>query len=137
MAEDADIIRALFLRCQTLSVGSPALPITFPEPGAAYAPPEDGKYLRVDVFLNRPAWEGLTSGAMHQGLLQITVNWPRQDGVLAPVRIADQIKAHFPKALALVENGTKVTISGKPYPSSPITEPDRVTVPVTIPWQAV
>ncbi len=137
MAEDADIIRALFVRCQTLVVGSPALPITFPEQGATYEPPADGKYLRVDFFPNRPAWEGLTSGKMAQGLLQITVNWPSHDGILAPMRASDTVRAHFPKALPLIENGTKVTISGEPWATNPITEGDKVSVAVTIPWQAV
>lgn len=137
MAADNEIATALFERCTALSVGSPALPITFPEPASDYEEPADGKYIRADLFMNRPAWEGLTSGTMAQGLLQITLNWPRNDGLIAPLAIVEAIKAHFPKALALHSGQTKVTISGQPWSASPISEGDKVSFAITIPWQAV
>lgn len=137
MASDNDIAEALFARCATLSVGSPALPITFPEPGQPFVEPADGKYIRADLFLNTPAWQGLSGGKMAQGLLQLTLNWPRNGGLIAPLAIVEAIKAHFPKALPLISNGTKVTISGQPWSASPNSEPDQVSFAITIPWRAV
>jgi len=134
MANPADIASALLARCATLSVGSPALPIAYPEPKETFAPPSDGKYLEVAYFSNRPAWEGLSEGRMDQGLLQVTVVWPKNKGIVAPVRQAAEVMAHFPKGLPLA-NGVRV--SGQPYAASPLIDTSDVRIPVTIPWIAV
>ena len=133
MADPADIASALLARCATLSVGSPALPIAYPEAAETFSPPSDGKYLEVSYFSNRPAWEGLASGRMDQGLLQVTVVWPKNKGIVAPSRHASEVMAHFPKGLALADG---VRVSGQPYAASPLTDTSDVRIPVTIPWVA-
>lgn len=132
MADPADIASTLLARCATLSVGSPALPIAYPD--RPYTPPADGKYLEVSLFYNRPAWEGLSSGRMDQGLLQITVVWPKNSGIPGPMRHASDVIDHFPKGLALA-NG--VRISAQPYAASPLIDDSDVRVPVTVAWTAV
>jgi len=134
MAEPAEIASALFARCATISTGSPTLPVAYPESAATFTPPADGKYLEVAFFSNRPAWEGLASGRMDQGLLQVTVVWPKNKGIVGPSRHAASVMAHFPKGLALADG---VRVSGQPYASSPLIEASDVRVPVTIPWIAV
>lgn len=136
MAEIADVMRALFERCKTIDTGSPALPIVFPEPRDVFEPPADGKYLEVAFFSNRPAWEGKASGRMDQGLLQVTVVWPKNKGLLAPSRIAQAVIEHFPLALTLHEGSAKVTINRQPYQAAPLIEPSEVRIPVTISWTA-
>src|SRR5690349_4779075 len=133
MADPAEIASSLEARCATLEVGSPALPIAYPEPKQTFTPPADGKYLEVQLFYNRPAWEGLSSGRMDQGLLQITVVWPKNKGIPGPMRHAAEVMAHFTKGLALT-NGVRV--SGQPYATSPLIDASDVRVPVTIPWTA-
>ena len=134
MADPAEIASSLLARCATLEVGSPALPIAYPEPASTFEPPADGKYLEVSLFYNRPAWEGLSSGRMDQGLLQITVVWPKNMGLPGPLRHAAEVIDHFPKGQALADG---VRVSGQPYAASPLIDASDVRVPVTIPWIAV
>lgn len=136
MAAVADIMLALFARVETLDTGSPSLPIAFPEAGSTFKPPGDGKYIEVSFFSNRPAWEGLAEGRLDQGLLQLTVVWPKNKGLIAPGRIADAIVEHFPLALPMRQASANVRVTGQPWASSPLIELSEVRVPVTIPWTA-
>lgn len=131
MATPDQIAAALLTRCSTLAVGSPVLPIAMPD--EAFTPPESGKYLAVTIFDNRPAWEGLASGRLDQGLLQVTVVWPRKKGAVPAKQAAAAVMGHFPKALML---GNGVKVSGEPYVSTPILDDSETRVPVTIPWTA-
>jgi hypothetical protein len=131
MSDPADIATTLLARCSTLAVGSPALPIAYPD--VPFTPPDSGKYLEVSIFYNRPAWEGLKAGRMDQGILQVTVVGPKGQGIPALMRLASDVMDHFPKALALA-NG--VRIAGQPYASSPLLDAADSRVPVTIPWVA-
>lgn len=135
MADPAEIAEALLARCATLSVGSPALPVSYPD--VPFAPPADGKYLAVSYFTNRPAWEGLAAGRMDQGLLQVSVVWPRHLGVVKPSQAVAEVMAHFAKGTVLSSGNTKVTIDRQPWPASPLIEADKTTIPVTIQWNAV
>lgn len=137
MADPAEIAVALLARCETLSVGSPALPVQMPDVTSSAIPPADGKYLAVSYFTNRPAWEGLSEGRMDQGLLQVSVVWPRQQGLVKPSQAASEVMGHFPKGLNLSSGSTKVTIDREPFAASPILEADKTTIPVTISWKAV
>lgn len=136
VAAYADIVRALFARVETLVTGSPSLPFVLPEPTRTFVPPADGKYLEVAFHSNRPAWEGLSEGRLDQGLLQVTVIWPKNKGVLAPVRIADEIIAHFPLAHEMFHGSAKVKVTRQPWMASPLVDPSEVRIPVTIPWAA-
>lgn len=134
MADPAIVAGLLLARCATLSVGSPALPVAMPE--MSFTPPPDNKYLRVDFFANKPAWEGLGPETMDQGLLQVVVVWPWRKGIVAPRRIARDVMAHFPKELTLAADGVKVTINKAPYASSPVPDEPVSLTPVTISWVA-
>lgn len=134
MADPAVVATLLLERCATLSVGSPVLPVAMPE--MTFTPPSDGRYLRVDLFSNAPFWEGLASGRIDQGLLQVTVVWPRLKGLIAPARAAAEVMAHFPKGLRLHGSGVTVKINREPWAASPITEPDKSSTPVTVSWTA-
>lgn len=133
----AQVLDALLAQVDTLNVTSPDLPVAKPE--LSFDPKEqatDGKHLEVAFFPNRPAWEGVSAGVMDQGLLQIAVIWPKNQGLIAPVEIAEGIKAHFPKGLVLTSGTTQVKISRAPWVAQPLIERDRVSVPVTISWTA-
>lgn len=128
----AQYMDALFARCATIVTGSPTLPVAYPE--VAFTPPSDGKYLKVEDFSNKPAWEGLSSGSLAQGLLQITVVWPRGVGTIAPAQIAQTVIAHFNKGLSLFSGTSRVTITQEPYAASPLTDDISVRIPVTVSW---
>jgi hypothetical protein len=110
--------------------------VAYPEPSTTFAPPADGKYLAVSYFPNRPAAEGLSSGRVDQGLLQVSVVWPRNQGLIKPAQVVQAVIDHFPNGLALVSGSTRVKVSGNPWAAAPITDTDRVSFPVTIPWTA-
>lgn len=133
--EAAQIIDALLARCSGLAEGVPTLPIAMPE--ITFTPPASGKYLQVDFFANKPAWEGLSSGKLAQGMLQITVVWPRGAGIVASATAAQSVIDHFTKGLILRSGVAKVTISGEPWAATPISDPTEIRVPITIPWVAV
>jgi hypothetical protein len=132
--EAAQIMDALLARCATLAVGSPVLMISYPE--VPFTPPASGKYLQVDFFANRPAWEGLSSGKQAQGLLQITVIWPRGQGIIQAGQAAQSVMDHFAKGLNLLSGTTKVTINKEPWDASPMTDDAGLRIPITIPWVA-
>jgi hypothetical protein len=131
MASPDQIATALLARVATLVTGSPTLPVAYPD--RPFTPPADGKYLDVAVFFNRPAWEGVASGKVDQGLLQITVVWPRNTGIIKPMEVVSTVMAHFTKGATLT--GT-VKVAAEPYSASPIFEGSETRIPVTIPWTA-
>lgn len=135
MSAYADIQQALFDRVASLAL-NPALPVAWPEHASGFKAPSTGKYLRVDFFSNRPRWEGMASGRVDQGLLQITVVWPKAKGLIAPSQIADAIIAHFPLAHVMRHGSASVKVSGQPWAASPISEDKQALVPVTVPWMA-
>ena len=128
----AQYMDALFARCGSIDTGSPALPIAYPE--IAFTPPGDNKYLKVDFFANAPAWEGMSSGSLAQGLLQITVVWPHGVGIIAPAQIAQNVIDTFTKGLTLFSGTSRITVSKVPYAASPIMDDVTCRIPVIIAW---
>ncbi|WP_297803405.1 phage tail terminator-like protein [uncultured Brevundimonas sp.] len=122
---------ALLSRVGSL-VLSPVLPVAYP--GLSFAPPSDGKYLRAEVFHNAAKWEGATAGRMDQGLLQVTVVWPKGKPTIQPITVADAVMAHFAKGTEMVSQGRKVTVTAEPVMATPIYEDSSTLVPVTISW---
>lgn len=136
MASLPDVMQALFTHALTIPTGSPPLPICLPEPVETFDPPESGQYLDVQFFSNRPAWEGLSEGRLDQGLLQITVVWPKNHGLIGPGLIAELVRDHFRKGLPLRHGRTTVKIGPMPWIAAPLIEPAETRIPVTIPWTA-
>lgn len=131
MINMAEVGRLLFQRCEGLP-----LPVSLPEPRKTFDPPGDGRYYEVRFFPNRAAWEGVSSGVLGQGLLQINVVWPKNKGILAPYRAVNDAKVLFHKNLALFGDGVKVSISSEPADGQALTDASEVKVPVTIRWDA-
>lgn len=132
----AQIIDALLARLQALTL-DPELPVAWPD--VEFDPETDapdGKWLAVSFFPNRPAWEGVSSGKIDQGLLQITLVWPKGEGQIAPLQIIATVMGQFAKSLELVSGTTKVKVSAEPWVSPAITDNDRTSYPITVPWKA-
>lgn len=133
----AQIPDALLARLTTLQVGSPALPIAYPDVGfdpASDAP--DGKYIDADFKRNVALWEGLSAGVIDQGLFQLDVVWPKGAGVIAPNEAAQQVANHFAKDLVLVSGATRVKLNKEPVIASPLIEAHETRIPITISWVA-
>lgn len=131
----AAIAEAILARVATLDVGSPALTVAYPDipfdPSAV-----GGRYLQVDLFFNRPAWQGITDGRQDQGLLQVMVVVPRDGGLIAPMALAEAVAAHFPKGFDMTSGAVRVRVSEEPWITSPLVEGNQTRIPVTIPWKA-
>lgn len=138
MADLNHVRRALRDRLDAL-VLSPVLPIAWPEPTETFVPPS-GPYLVAKLLFNRPRFEGMSAsdGVLDQGLLQVDVVWPKNQGDAGAIDVAKAIRAHFTvdPALALFHGGTKTKITGQPYLSGPFSEDADLRVPVTVPWTA-
>lgn len=135
MADPAIVAGLLLARCETLNVGTPKMPVAMPD--VTFTPPTDGRYLRVDLFSNAPFWEGLSSGKIDQGLLQITVVWPKGKGLIVQARAVAQVLAHFHKGLKLFGPGARITVNREPWAASPLPGDVSTETPITISWTAV
>lgn len=133
MADPAVVAGLLLARCETLNVGSPKMPVAMPD--VAFSPPADGRYLRVDLFSNQPFWQGLTNGRVDQGLLQITVVWPKGKGIIKAKQAAKAVMDHFPKGLRLYGHGVRVKVYGEPWDATPLLGDTETETPITIPWR--
>lgn len=137
MSKAANIPAALLARLSSLAIGSPALPIAYPDrPFDPATQSLSGKYLQAAYFRNTPAFEGLASGVLDQGLLVVSVVFPKDGGVIAINQAAQAVADHFPKAAAYTSGGTRVKISREPVIGSPLQEGDKTIVAVTISWVA-
>lgn len=136
MALAADVATALLARAGTLTHGSPVMRKAMPD--VAPSPPLDPTkpYFRVDLFRNAPFWQGLNTGKIDQGLLQITVVWPEGQGIIKATQAADAVMAHFPKGLKLFSGTACVRISGEPWAAAPLMDASWTETPVTIPYTA-
>lgn len=134
MARDADVAAALLARCDLMKTEGPTLPVAMPD--ITFSPPADGRYLRVDLFRNAPFWSSLAGGKIGQGLLQVTVVWPKGKGIIQSGRVSDAVCDHFPKGLVLHTPSGPVKVSGDPWAATPLIDDTDTEVPVTIPWRA-
>jgi hypothetical protein len=134
--KDAQIYAALMDRVGTMAL-TPSCPVAYPD--ITFDPAKDapnGRYIEVRYFPNRPAWEGVSAGALDQGLLQLTLIMKAGQGILAPLELVAAIKAHFAKGTVMVNGQTKVTITREPWPSAPLVDATEVRTPITITWAA-
>jgi hypothetical protein len=131
MSTESDILAALLERLGTLTL-SPPLPIANPGIDFAGGP----NYLRADILLNQT--RQITIGGDPQqkrGILQVTVVWVKGQGLIKPLQAAGAVINHF-KNLVLWAGDTRITIDREPWAASPMQEPDRVEIPVSISWYA-
>lgn len=139
MSKASEIPDALLTHLSSLVVGSPPMPIAMPD--IAFTPPSDEEgdplpYVEAGYFRNAPLWEGMTEGVMDQGLLVLSVMWPKGQGVIAMNAAAQAVADHFPKDLRLRSGSTGVKINKEPVIASPLPEGDKTIVAVRISWVA-
>lgn len=129
-----DVATALLQHCEKLKFGNPQMKRAMPD---ADFTPEAGKpYYRIDLFRNAPFWTGLSAGKIDQGLMQVTVVWPKGQGIIKSSRAADAVLAHFPKNLKLTLGTARVKI-GQGWVAAPLLDEAWTETPVTIPWTAL
>lgn len=116
---------------------SPPLAVAFPD--ILFTPPVGVPYLDVAHLPNRTDTATIGDGGSQrlQGFLQVAVMWPAGDGgAILASNLAGQVLAHFAKGSRFSSDGTLVRIIRAGWVSPPLTEPDRLRVPVSIPYVA-
>lgn len=104
---------------------------------ASFKPPAGVPYQRAELLPAIPDnVSNMTSFYRDQGLYQVTLMYPLDEGPNPAEARGELIKARFPKGLQIVQDGVTVTISGTPYCQIATRDGDRWSVPVRIPYYA-
>lgn len=109
---------------------SPELPIAWP--GISFDPSDTGMWLEVSLFPNEPldpVWDS-DGCALQRGFLQVLVGYRPGLGQVRASEIADAVITHFGKGTAL----GPVIVKKKPWQSPPLTDPEKLYIPITIPY---
>jgi hypothetical protein len=135
----AQIADALLTHALLMEAQGPKLPVSVPEPAETFVPPVDAfgnalAYLEVTNLPNRDKWQGLRHGRIRQGLFQVTVVWPKNQGSIRPLEAAGLVEAHFAKNTALVSGDAQVRIAKEPWTADAIPGDIDSRYPVTIEW---
>lgn len=107
-----NIEAALFARVASLDL-TPARQVAWPN--VSFTPPAVA-YIEVVHFPNRPQRVFLRGSDPHfrQGILQLTVRAPLNEGAASATRIVGEVAQHFPADLALYSEGLKVKVQAAP-----------------------
>lgn len=125
--------KALEVRLKALS---PALATAW-ENEAFNPPGASTPYQRVSLLPARPDNPEQGGGFYReQGILQISLCYPRGKGTKAAGDRAEALRAHFPRALSLTADGVVVTIENTPAVAPHLIDADRYVVPVSVRWFA-
>lgn len=110
-----------------------ALPLPVSYPGIVFNSPTEGAWLELRWFPNETQNYGTADNApsLLQGFGQVSVCCRPGKGIMAALATVRQVIAYFPKGMEL----DRVRIDRKPWASSVLEQPDRVEIPVTIPWR--
>jgi hypothetical protein len=99
--------------------------------------PPDLPYLEPQ-FISTPRRNTQTEQEVpyEAGIFQVSINFPRGSGLGTWIKIAGQIKEHFPTATVLRRNGVEVKVSGAVRIPAPLYDGDKAAIPVQIPFTA-
>lgn len=100
------------------------------EPGAA-------PYWRISHIPNQPIERAVTLDCTEwQGLLQVTLSFPLNEGRGNAQSVADLIAQHFAPPLTLTGTTLKVSVAAPVYAAAGRPEGGRWELPVTVSWSA-
>lgn len=107
-------------------------------PGIPYTPVDGKPYIDTALLPNKTDTIGISDGsAKHMGILQLSLMWPVNRGVIKPMDDAGEIIQHFRKGTLIYSNGVKVQINKQPWASPPLQEEDRVRIPISVPYTSI
>lgn len=115
---------------------SPELAVSFP--GIGFSPADGVTYLEAVLLPNATVTRSVNTGGanQYQGIIQVSVMHPIGTGAIAAMDVAGQVIEHFTRGTALQGDDFAVRIIKQPWAAPPMTEPDRIRVPVSIPYIA-
>ena len=107
------------------------LPISYP--AVHFVPPNTGEWLELIAFWNGSENYAVQSDApyIESGFFRIVV-CSRSQGLMTAQRIADKAVKYFPKGTVF----SAASVEEMPSIGSPLQEPDKIIVPVTVSWRA-
>jgi len=130
MTIEANIFKALCERMETFAGG-----YSIAYPNVKFTP-TDATYIEVAHLPNGFAYEGISEAKAHQGILQLTVVSPEQEGAIAPKTIAGNLADHFAKDSQFYETGVAVKVTNNPSIGQTLPDQGKARTPVTINYQA-
>lgn len=112
---------------------SPPIPVI--HQGVHGTPPDDGVWLETRFFPNKPENYGLPNQGptAHRGMCQVSVCYRPGAGIVNGLEVGGAVVEAFAKGTAL----GRAKVNVKPSISSVLTQPERVSHPVTIPYLAI
>lgn len=130
---DADIWNAFSLAVEAFANSqSPAVPLI--AQGVGGEPPSEGLWIETKFFPNKSENYGLAARGptILKGFCQVSIGCRPGVGVMDSYEMADLVSASFKKGTVLGPARVEV----EPWNSSPLEEPDRVYVAITIRYRA-
>jgi hypothetical protein len=113
---------------------SPGMPIAYP--GIEFEPESGQAYLEAVFLPNATVTRTVNTGGsnQYQGMLQVSVMHPVGKGALAAMDIAGRVISHFARGTAIYGETIAVRVIRQPFSAPPMTEPDWLRIPITIPY---
>ena len=110
---------------------SPPLQVAYP--GIPFTPPSAGPWLEASWMPNRSENYGISDDGptLEQGMAQVMVCERPGQGLISTLDLDEQVIAAFNKGTML----GPVRVYVRPYAAAVLEEPERIAVPVTIPWR--
>ena len=102
----------------------------------AYAPTDGVPYQRVDLLIAQPDSPLMGAGRREQGIMQVTLRYPRGDGARDITARAEAIRDAFPKGAEFAAGSYRVTIFDSPYLGNGFDSEQRWCVPVRVFWHS-
>lgn len=137
-AVEAAIPRALMRKlAQFAAAQSPVLTVSWPS--LEFTPPDANKtvqWLRATVLPAETVTLGIGVGDsnQHYGIFQVDVFQGQGLGEPAPVRLAADVIAYFPRGLRLTLDGFNVDVIRSPYRGPLMKDDPWVMLPVRVPY---
>lgn len=117
---------------------NPTNGLPYAMPDIAFDPSQNDQYISVNLQFGADGIRSKDGGFRQKlGILQLTVYFPKDGGIIKPGIIADEIQADWPETRHLFGAGNIKVIIGASHQIGPIMDMVRTSIPVIIPWQVL
>lgn len=133
MTKEKAIAQAMLDFCDEMSL-SPSIEVVSDQE-TPYDPVIGVPFLAGQLFTNDTTTRYVGEGRkVYQGILQVTVVYPRDHGVLDAIEVAGMVIDHFKKGTIIDGDGVRVKITRQPSHASATPDGAWLRVPVSIPY---
>lgn len=133
MTTEKAIAQAILDHSQAMSL-SPSIELVLDQE-TPYEPVIGTPYLAGQLFTNETTTRYVDEGRkVYQGILQVTVVYPRNHGIVDAIDVAGMVIDHFKKGTIIDGDGVRVRITRQPSHASATPDGAWLRVPVSIPY---